>query len=97
LVVSRTLTRRDLLVIAGLAALVPLAARAEGELVCAKPYAGDKKQRDALHYAEASPDPHKLCEGCQYFEARGKCGNCRIFSTQVNPSGTCDSWSKKAD
>jgi hypothetical protein len=70
---------------------------ADDAAVCAKSYAGDPEQRASLHYAEQSPDPARKCEVCQYFEDRGRCGNCRILETMVSPAGTCDSWSKKAD
>jgi hypothetical protein len=95
------LTRRRLLArstavlsYCSLLAVVPRAARAA---VCTPDYAGDKEQRDALHYAEASPDPAKTCENCQYFKGQGRCGNCRIFNSPVNPAGFCDSWSQKVD
>jgi hypothetical protein len=95
--VKLTLSRRYLLALAAVSggwAIVPAFADEEG--TCTKSYAGDKQQRDAAHYAEAGPDPRRLCDACNYFEARGRCGNCRIFETLVNPSGTCDSWSAKA-
>jgi len=98
LLTNRTLSRRRLLALAaavGSCAAAP--AFAAGAEVCAKPYAGDRQQRDTAHYAEDSPDPQRLCSACNYFEDRGKCGNCRIFETQVNPAGTCDSWSARAN
>jgi len=72
-------------------------ARADEAKVCAKSYAGDPEKRAALHYTEQSADPAKACDICQYYEGRGSCGNCRILETLVNPAGTCDSWSHKAD
>ena len=72
-------------------------ALADEPKVCAKSYAGDPEKRAALHYTEQSADPAKACEICQYFEPRGSCGNCRILETMVNPAGTCDSWSHKAE
>ena len=77
--------------------LTNVAAQAALAAVCTPDYAGDKEQRDGLHYAEASPDPAKTCENCQYFKGQGRCGNCRIFSSPVNPAGICDSWSQKVD
>lgn len=94
--IGSSLSRRHFLAAtAGFSCAFPLAARADDELVCTRPYAGDKEQRDGLHYTEHASDANKTCENCQYFQARGSCGNCRIFSTLVNPNGTCDSWSKK--
>ncbi|HTJ64418.1 MAG TPA: hypothetical protein VL899_11460 [Alphaproteobacteria bacterium] len=92
----RDLERRGFLMLgAGLAC--SLGGAAMGEESCAKPYAGDKEQRDSLHYVEQSSDAERACTACQYFEPRGRCGNCRILETMVNPAGTCDSFSKKAD
>jgi len=95
------LNRRELLArgatLFSLYGLPILATEAAGAAVCTPDYSGDKAQRDSLHYKEQSTDPNRACETCQYFESRGKCGNCRIFNCSVNPNGTCDSWSKKTD
>jgi hypothetical protein len=75
------------------AGLKSFRARAAG--ACAVPSV-DPEHFEALHYAEASSNPQRLCEDCNYFESRSGCGNCRILHGLVNPKGTCDSWSAKA-
>lgn len=89
------LPRRNFLALGAGLALSLRYARADEAEVCAKSYAGDPEQRASLHYAEKTPDAARRCDACQYFENRGRCGNCRILETMVNPAGTCDSWSKK--
>jgi hypothetical protein len=93
---GRDLKRRGFLAL-GVGIACSLGTAALGDESCAKPYAGDKEQRDSLHYTEQSPDAGRACTACQYFEPRGRCGNCRILETMVNPAGTCDSFSKKTD
>jgi hypothetical protein len=93
---NRIFSRRDLLGSgAALLAVSALPARSRAADACTPDYAGDKKQRDALHYLEQSPTADKACGLCQYFESRGRCGNCRVLECPVNENGTCDSWSKK--
>jgi hypothetical protein len=91
------LPRRSFLVLGLGLALSVGSARADEPKVCAKSYAGDPERRASLHYTEQAADTAKACEICQYFEPRGSCGNCRILETLVNPAGTCDSWSRKAE
>ncbi len=94
--ITRRILLRYGLLAAGIGLAGPIGRRAEADdIVCAKPYAGDKAQRDGLHYVEHSGNPVETCDTCQYFEPRGSCGNCRIVGTLVNPVGTCDSWSRK--
>ena len=96
--IPKTFTRRRLL--AG-AALLPFCGaalpvgRVMADTVCANPNLGDPEQRKSLHYVEASADPRKSCDGCMYFQTQGRCGSCRILAGQVNPDGSCDSWSAK--
>ncbi len=94
---DNTVGRRGFLAIGIVAAWAFSQGAAADETVCAKSYAGDKEQRDSLHYVEQAADPARPCETCMYFESRGHCGNCRILETLVNPAGSCDSWSKKAE
>ena len=52
----------------------------------------------ALGYVHASPDPDKLCKGCQLFtgEDGAEWGPCTIFPGKaVNAGGWCKSWVKK--
>ena len=108
----RQLLLRGLQVSAGGAALAALSAcgggagagaSSAGANVCYDPSKVDPSQesmREALHYAEKSPDPAKVCPGCTYStfaSAQAMCGTCNIFSGgPVNPHGHCDSWTKRA-
>ena len=51
----------------------------------------DKKLRETLKYTEQSPDPAKLCNGCQQYvyDPEGGCGGCKLFKGLVNPAGSC--------
>lgn len=54
--------------------------------------------RNTLAYTDASPDPAKLCSGCQLFKPAGEneCGGCQLIKGPINPGGYCKSWVKKA-
>jgi len=70
---------------------------AAGAEVCAKPYAGDRQQRDTAHYAEDSRTRRDSAAPAITLRIVANAENCRIFETQVNPAGTCDSWSARAN
>jgi len=70
-------------------------------LVCADPAqmtSAEESVRRTLNYVEQSPDPAKVCSGCEFFSAdAGGCGTCAMFDGKaVNPGGRCDSWSVDA-
>jgi hypothetical protein len=53
--------------------------------------------RTSLNYADASPDPTKLCSSCTLYlpAAEGACGGCSVVKGPINPNGYCISWVKK--
>lgn len=57
----------------------------------------DLGTRNSLNYVDASPDPTKLCSGCQLYvaAAEGACGGCTVVKGPINPNGYCISWAKK--
>ncbi len=96
------LTRAALLggVAAG-ASLLAACGKGGGSLVCTdtaslKPE--DLATRTSLNYADASPDPTKLCSSCTLYlpAAEGACGGCSVVKGPINPNGYCISWVKKA-
>jgi hypothetical protein len=54
-------------------------------------------QRAALAYKDHSPDPFKTCLKCNFFTAAqpDQCGNCTLNLGNVNPAGTCNSFTLK--
>src|SRR5690554_4284869 len=69
-------------------------------MLCADPNmmtSAEESVRRTLKYTETSPDPSKVCSGCEFFHApkeAGGCGTCEMFGGKpVNPGGHCDSWS----
>lgn len=59
----------------------------------------DDPTAKALQYVHDSPDPAKLCSGCQLYTggADGKWGPCAIFPGKVvSADGWCVSWTAKA-
>jgi hypothetical protein len=72
-------------------------------MLCADPNrmtSAEESVRRTLRYTEVSPDPAKVCAGCDFFHAAPEgngCGSCEMFSGgPVNPDGYCDSWSVDA-
>ena len=72
-------------------------------MLCADPSqmtSAQESVRRTLRYTEVSPDPAKVCSGCDFFHAgseAGGCGTCEMFTgNPVNPGGYCDSWSVDA-
>jgi hypothetical protein len=57
----------------------------------------DVSLRTSLKYADQSPDPTKLCEGCQLYKPGqpDQCGGCQLFKGPVHPKGNCTSWVQK--
>ncbi len=105
---ARNLTRREVLARAiqlpvGAGVVLGLAAcgeSGESALVCADPgklTSAEQSVRKTLNYVEVSPDPAKVCAGCEFFKAPASglaCGSCEMYGGgPVNPGGHCDSWS----
>lgn len=72
-------------------------------MLCADPSqmtSAEESVRRTLRYMEISPDPAKVCSGCDFFHAATEtngCGTCEMFAgNPVNPGGFCDSWSVDA-
>ena len=59
--------------------------------------ADDKKLRDTLKYTDQSPDPTKLCNGCQQYvhHPDGECGGCKLFKGPIHPAGYCVAFAAK--
>ena len=80
-----------------LGALVPgLLRQARASESCVDP--ASESLRESLHYQAAAPDPKKSCSKCGFFTPADppKCGDCKIMSGPVDPTGHCDSWSEKS-
>jgi hypothetical protein len=58
----------------------------------------DLKLRDTLKYTDHSPDPAKLCNGCQQYvhNPEGDCGGCKLFKGPVHPAGYCVAFAAKS-
>lgn len=58
----------------------------------------DAKQREALHYTDHSPDPQKLCNGCQQYLANtdADCGACKLLKGPIHPAGSCVAFSARS-
>jgi hypothetical protein len=54
----------------------------------------DTKVREALHYTDHSPDPQKLCEGCQQYvpNTDADCGGCKLMKGPIHPAGYCNAF-----
>jgi hypothetical protein len=99
------LSRRDVLhQSAALGAFVALGSAAcnkPAPLACVDTSAlspADVQVRTALGYADASPDPSKICLNCQQFlpsPTAGTCGACKVVKGPINPSGNCKSFVAK--
>lgn len=50
--------------------------------------------RNTLGYEEASKDPQKKCNNCNFFKPAGEnqCGGCQLLKGPINPDGICKSW-----
>jgi hypothetical protein len=58
----------------------------------------DLQVRTTLAYVDSSPDPAKVCSGCQQFlpaPAAGSCAACKVVKGPINPSGNCKSFLAK--
>jgi hypothetical protein len=59
----------------------------------------DKQMRTTLQYADKSPDPAKVCSGCNFFQKPAMadiCGGCTLVKGPINAGGHCTSWVQKA-
>lgn len=56
-----------------------------------------KAMRTALKYVDKSPEPAKLCSGCNFYSAAAAdaCGGCTLLKGKIHPSGYCSSWIAK--
>jgi len=94
---SRRILMRHCVQALALGVLVPLAARAETDQVCADPGSEDQGLRKSLSYVEQSADATKACGGCGFFTGTANgCGECQILQGTVHSRGHCDSWSPRA-
>ncbi len=59
--------------------------------------AEDAKLRETLHYTDRSPNPDKLCNGCQQYlqNTDADCGGCKLMKGLVHPAGYCAAFSAK--
>ncbi len=95
-------SRRNFLVIAGLAPLAAITAQsAFAATTCNDPASltlAQKNQRRGLGYIEIAPDPKKRCGLCAFFTAReGSCGTCQMMNGGPADAGSvCDSFAPKA-
>lgn len=58
----------------------------------------DKLLRTTLKYVDKSPDPAKICSGCNFFQQPAMttvCGGCTLLKGPINPGGNCTSWVQK--
>jgi hypothetical protein len=57
----------------------------------------DKKLRETLKYTDHSPDPQKLCNGCQQYlpNTDADCGGCKLMKGPIHPAGSCTLFSAK--
>jgi hypothetical protein len=55
----------------------------------------DLKLRETLHYTDHSPDPQKLCNGCQQYlpNTSADCGGCKLMKGLIHPAGYCAAFS----
>jgi hypothetical protein len=56
--------------------------------------ADEAKVREALHYTDRSPDPQKLCNGCQQYvpNSDADCGGCKLMKGLIHPAGYCSAF-----
>lgn len=57
----------------------------------------DAKLRETLHYTDHSPDPQKLCNGCQQYlpNTDADCGGCKLMKGLIHPAGSCAAFSAR--
>lgn len=57
----------------------------------------DEKIRQALRYTDHSPDPEKLCNGCQQYlpNPDADCGGCKLMKGPIHPAGYCTAFAAK--
>ncbi len=55
----------------------------------------EAKVREALLYTDRSPDPQKLCNGCQQYlpNTDADCGGCKLMKGLIHPAGYCAAFS----
>jgi len=59
----------------------------------------DKQMRTTLQYIDKSPDPAKICGGCNFFQKPAMvdiCGGCTLVKGPIATAGHCTSWIQKA-
>ena len=51
----------------------------------------DTNLRQTLKYTDRSPDPNKLCNGCQHYlpNTDADCGGCKLMKGAIHPAGYC--------
>ena len=91
-----TVTRRQLLVMAGGAAALALPAcgkKLPSSCTDTTGLSPDELQaRSALAYVDATTQPGKTCETCQQYvgpKTEGACGSCKVLKGPVHPNGNC--------
>ena len=57
----------------------------------------DAKLRETLKYTDHSPDPQKLCNGCQQYmpNTDADCGGCKLMKGLIHPAGYCAAFSAR--
>ncbi len=60
--------------------------------------AEDTKLRATLHYSDRSPNPDKLCNGCQQYlpNTDADCGGCKLLKGLIHPAGYCAAFAAKS-
>jgi hypothetical protein len=59
----------------------------------------EKSGRAALQYSDKSPQPDKLCSGCNFWQPPSepsKCGGCQLVRGPIHPKGYCTAFAPKA-
>lgn len=101
---QESIQRRHLLLVATAAATTALGVVAAGckrlpETCPPEPLsAADRELRDKLHYTDHSPEPQKLCNGCQQYTHEGDrdCGGCKLMKGPIHPAGYCVAFSARS-
>jgi hypothetical protein len=96
-------TRRNFVILAGMAPLALAAGRALAAeaAACYDPASlplSQKNRRRSLGYVDASLDPKRHCSACAFFTAgQGTCGYCQLLTGgPVNAGAVCNSFAPKA-
>jgi hypothetical protein len=90
--------RRQLLVCSSVLATAALAAcKSRDSCPPAALEPEDAKLRETFKYADRSPDPKKLCGGCQQFlpKPEADCGACKLLKGPIHPRGSCVAFAAK--